>query len=105
MTPQHLLTELLVDEGAVGENVERHVPVLFAQADDVFFPQQRLAAGEEAGVGTQGLDLGEHPVHFLEGQALLVAIFRRRILQAEVGSIRISHGTLMSYFSVVSCAV
>ena len=75
--PQHLLTELLVDEGAVGEGVERHVPVLFAQADDVLFPQQRLAAGEEAGVGTQGLGLGEHPVHFLEGQALLVAIFRR----------------------------
>lgn len=57
MTPQHLLAELLVDEGAVGEGVERHVPVLFAQADDVFFPQQRLDAGE--------------------GQALLVAIFRR----------------------------
>ena len=70
-----------------------------------FFPQQRLAAGEEAGVGTQGLGLGEHPVHFLEGQALLVAIFRRRILQAEMGSIKISHGTLMSYFSAVSCAV
>lgn len=27
------------------------------------------------------------------------------ILQAEVGSIRISHGTLMSYFPAVSCAV
>lgn len=51
--PQHLLAEILVDEGAVGEGVERHVPMLFAQADDVFFPQQRLAAGEEAGVGTQ----------------------------------------------------
>ena len=37
MTPQHLLAELLVDEGAVGEGVERHVPVLFAQVDDVFF--------------------------------------------------------------------
>ena len=75
-----------------------------------FFPQQRLAAGEEAGVGTQGLGLGEHPVHFLEGQALLVAIFRRPAagavhMQAEVGSIRISHGTLISYLAAFSCAV
>lgn len=108
--PQHLLAELLVDEGAVGEGVERHVPVLFAQTDDVLFPQQRLAAGEEAGVGTQGLGLGEHPVHFLEGQALLVAIFRRPAagavhMQAEVGSIKISHGTLISYLAAFSCAV
>lgn len=77
MTPQHLLAELLVDEGAVGDGVERHVPVLFTQVNDVFFPQQRLAAGEEAGVGTQGLGLGEHPAHLLKGQTLLVAIFRR----------------------------
>ena len=57
--PQHILTECLVDKGAVGEGVERHITVLFAQADDVLLPQQRLAAGEKASV------------------ALLVAVFCR----------------------------
>ncbi len=33
--PQHLPAELLVDEGAVGEGMEGHIPVLFTQADDV----------------------------------------------------------------------
>ena len=75
--PQHLLTELLVDEGAVGEGMDRHVPVLFAQADDILLPQQRLAAGKEAGVGTQCLGLCQHPIHLLKGQALLVAVLRR----------------------------
>ena len=75
--PQHLLTEFLVDEGAIGEGMERHVPVLFAQADDILLPQQRLAAGKETGVGAQRLGLCQHPIHLLKGQALLVAVLRR----------------------------
>ena len=75
--PEHLLAEIIVDEGPVGEGVEGHIPVLFAQADDVLFPHEGLAAGEETGVGTQLLGLGQHTVHFLKGQALLVAVFRR----------------------------
>ena len=49
--PQHLLTEFLVDEGAVGKGMEGNIPVLFTKADDVLLPQQRLAAGKEAGMG------------------------------------------------------
>ena len=75
--PQHILTECLVDKGAVGEGVERHITVLFAQADDVLLPQQRLAAGEKASVGAQLFGLGQHTIHFLKGQALLVAVFCR----------------------------
>ena len=51
--------------------------MLFAQADDVLFPHEGLSAGEETGVGAQLLGLGQHTVHFLKGQALLVAVFRR----------------------------
>ena len=75
--PQHLLAEVLVDEGAVGEGVEGHVPVLLAEADDVLLADQGLAAGEEAGVGAQLLGLGEDPVHLVIREALLVAVLRR----------------------------
>ena len=37
-------------------------------------PQQRFAAGEEAGVGAQLFGLRQHPVHLLVGQALLMAV-------------------------------
>lgn len=38
--------------------------------------KQRRGGGKEAGMGTQRLGLGQHPIHFLEGQALLVAVLR-----------------------------
>ncbi len=38
--------------------------------------KQRRGAGKEAGVGTQRLGLRQHTIHFLEGQALLVAVLR-----------------------------
>lgn len=38
--------------------------------------KQRRAAGKEAGVGTQRLGLGQHTIHLLKGQALLVAVLR-----------------------------
>ena len=38
--------------------------------------KQRRGGGKEAGVGTQRLGLRQHTIHFLEGQALLVAVLR-----------------------------
>ena len=73
--PQKLLAEIIIDEGAVGEGVERHIAVIFAQADDVLFADEGLAAGEQAGMGAQLLGLGQHTVHLLIGQALPVAVF------------------------------
>lgn len=38
--------------------------------------KQRRGGVKEAGVGTQRLGLRQHTIHFLEGQALLVAVLR-----------------------------
>lgn len=38
--------------------------------------KQRRGSVKEAGVGTQRLGLRQHTIHFLEGQALLVAVLR-----------------------------
>ena len=38
--------------------------------------KRRRGGVKEAGVGTQRLGLRQHPIHFLEGQALLVAVLR-----------------------------
>ena len=73
--PQKLLAEVVIDEGAISEGVEGHIPVLFAQADDVLFADERLAAGEQTGMGAQLLGLGEDSIHLLKGQALLMAVF------------------------------
>ena len=67
--PQQLPAEIIIDEGAISEGVEGHIPVLFAQADE------RLAAGEQTGMGAQLLGLGEDSIHLLKGQALLMAVF------------------------------
>ena len=77
-----LVAERLVDERAVGESVEGDVAVLFAQAEDVRLAHERLAAGEETGVGAERCALGQHAVHLLEGQVLLVAVLRRPAARA-----------------------
>ena len=38
--------------------------------------KRRRGSVKEAGVGTQRLGLRQHTIHFLEGQALLVAVLR-----------------------------
>ena len=75
--PQHLPAEIIIDESAVGKGVECHIPVLFAQANDILFADERLAAGKEAGMGTQLLGLGEDSIHLLKGQALLMTVLCR----------------------------
>lgn len=75
--PQKLLAEIVIDEGAISEGVEGHIPVLFAQANDILFADERLAAGKEAGMGTQLLGLGEDSIHLLKGQALPGGRIRR----------------------------
>ena len=75
--PQQLLAEVIINKGAVGKGVECHIPVLFAQANDILFADERLAAGKEAGMGTQLLGLGEDSIHLLKGQALLMTVLCR----------------------------
>ena len=77
-----LVAERLVDERAVGEGVEGDVAVLFAQTENVRLAHERLAAGEETGVGAERCALGQHAVHLLEGQVLLVAVLRRPAARA-----------------------
>ena len=77
-----LVAEGLVDERAVREGVEGDVAVLFAQAEDVCLAHERFAAGEEAGVGAELCALGQHTVHLLKGEVLLVAVLRRPAARA-----------------------
>ena len=51
--------------------------MLFTQADNILFADEGFAAGKETGMGAQFLCLGQHPVHLLKGQTLLMAVFRR----------------------------
>ena len=68
--------------------MEGNVAVLFAKPDDVFFAHQGLAAGKEARVRAERLSLCERLVHFLERQALLVAVFRR----PAAGAVHVARG-------------
>ena len=85
---EHLLAELVVDQRAVREGVEGNIAVLFAKPDDVFFAHQGLAAGKQARVRAERLGLGERLVHFLEREALLVAVFRR----PAAGTVHVARG-------------
>ena len=62
--------------------MESDVAVLFAQAEDVCLTHERFAAGEEAGVGAELCALGQHAVHLLKGEVLLVAVLRRPAARA-----------------------
>ena len=73
--PDAFLAELLVDQGGVGERVELHVVVLFAQAQDILFAHQRLAAGEHIEVNAQLFALSDDIVHLLKGQVVVMAVF------------------------------
>ena len=52
------------------------------QAEDVRLAHERFAAGEEAGVGAELCALGQHAVHLLKGEVLLVAVLRRPAARA-----------------------
>ena len=69
------LTELLVDQGSIGEAVEFTVMMLFCQTQDVFFAHKRFAAGEHVEVGSQLFSLAYDIRKFLIGKIQLVAVF------------------------------
>ena len=73
---QQVLTELIIDQRAIGESVESHILMLFTQAQNVLLAHQRLAASEQAGVQAQLLAFGQHFVHYFVGQILLMAVLR-----------------------------
>ena len=75
--PQHILAELLVDEGGVGEGQERGVAVLLAQGDDVLLAHQGLAAGVNVQIDAKLLALGDDGVDLVKGQIELIAVLRR----------------------------
>ena len=79
---EHFLAELVVDQRAVRKGVEGNIAVLFAKPDDVFFAHQGLTAGKQARVRAERLSLCERLVHFLEREALFVAVFRRPAARA-----------------------
>ena len=62
--------------------MESDVAVLFAQTENVRLAHERLAAGEEAGVGAELRAFGQHAVHLLKGEVLLVAVLRRPAARA-----------------------
>ena len=75
--PQHLLTESLVDQSAVGKGQEHTVRVHFAELYDVPFAYQRLAAGVNVHIGAQLFALGDDRVQIIQAQVELVTVFRR----------------------------
>ena len=74
---QHVLAELLVDQGGVGKGEEGRIAVLLAQGDQVLLAHQRLAAGVDVQVDAQLLALSNDGVNLIKGQVELVAVLRR----------------------------
>ena len=74
---QHVLAELLVDQGGVGKGEESRIAVLLAQGDQVLLAHQRLAAGVDVQVDAQLLALSNDGVNLIKGQVELVAVLRR----------------------------
>ena len=74
---QHLLSELLVYKGGVGEGQEHAVRMALAQRDDVLFAHQRLAAREYVHERTHGSTLLYYRLHGLQAKVELVAVFSR----------------------------
>ena len=48
--PKKVAAEFLIDERAIGEGVESAVIMFFAQANDLFFLNERFSAGKQIGV-------------------------------------------------------
>ena len=72
--PQHILAELLVDQGGVGKGEEGRIAVLLAQGDQILLAHQGLAAGVDVEVDAQLLTLGDDGVDLIKGQVQLVAV-------------------------------
>lgn len=51
--------------------------MLLTQPDDIFFANQRFAAGEEAGVDTKLFPLSEHLIHDFVAEILLISVLCR----------------------------
>ena len=75
--PDDLFAEVLINEGGVGEDADFTVRMRVSKTDDVFLADKRLTAGQKVP--------DQQP--------------SQCILQAEVGSNRMSMGTLQLYFS------
>ena len=73
---QHLVGEGLVDQGAVREGQEGAVRMRLAQADEVVFAHQRLAAGIDVDVDAQLAALTDDVVEGLVGHIQPVPVFR-----------------------------
>ena len=71
---QHVLAELLVDEGGVGEAHEDGVVMLLAELNEVVLANQGLAAGVDIEIGAHFLALLDDAVDLVEGQVQLVAV-------------------------------
>ena len=72
----HLFAELLVNEVGVRIGEERAVRMKLAELDEVFLPQERLAAGEHIEMGAHCDALVDNAVELIKSEALLVAVFR-----------------------------
>lgn len=97
------ITESLVDQRTVGEQVEHGVLVLGGQLEQILLAAGGLAAGAHVPVDAQFLALSDDTVHVLKAQVQAVAVLGSPAalqcrLQAEVGSNSRIHGILQSYF-------
>mgnify|MGYP000615187779 CR=1 FL=1 len=96
------VAEGLVDQGAVGEQMEHRTLVLGSQLEQILLAAGRLTAGAHVPVDAQRLALGDDAVHILKAEVQAVAVLGSQQplqcrLQAEVGSSSKIHGILQSY--------
>ena len=75
LDPQHFVGKIFVDQSGIGKTEEHAVIVLFTQADQIFLPHQRFAAGVDVHVNAQFLALPDDAVDFIKGQIQLVPVF------------------------------
>ena len=76
LDPQHLIGKFFIDQGAVREGEEHAVTVLFAQRDDILFPDQRLTAGIEEHPQPQFLRLGDDGIQRVKIHVQAIAVLR-----------------------------
>ena len=74
--PQQLLTEVPVNQRAVGERQKFAVRVHFTQTQQIRLAHQRLAAGVDIHINSQLLALPDDGVHGFQAQVQLTAVFR-----------------------------
>ena len=74
---QKVLTELLIDQRAVGERMESHVLMLLAETDDIILSDQRFTACKKISVNTELLAFGDDLIHHFVGKIHFITVFRR----------------------------